>query len=78
MKNKSIRTKRDYETALRTIESLMRAKRGTSKSDAVTVVEAYEAKHVAHAALAQRSRASVHCAWRRVPGRVLVKKKNRT
>jgi HTH-type transcriptional regulator / antitoxin HigA len=49
MKIKPIRTKRDYETALRTIESLMRAKRGTPDGDAldvlVTLVEAYEAKH---------------------------------
>src|SRR5208282_3920661 len=46
---KPIRTKRDYEVALRTIESLMMAKRGTAEGDRLdilaTLVEAYEAKH---------------------------------
>jgi HTH-type transcriptional regulator/antitoxin HigA len=46
---KPIRTKRDYEVALRTIESLMTAKRGTAEGDRLdilaTLVEAYEAKH---------------------------------
>ena len=49
MKIKPIRTKRDYETALRAIESLMRAKRNTREGDKldvlVTLVEAYEARH---------------------------------
>jgi HTH-type transcriptional regulator/antitoxin HigA len=49
MEIKPIRTKRDYEVALRTIESLMRAKRGTAEGDRLdilaTLVEAYEAKH---------------------------------
>lgn len=48
MKIKPIRTKRDYEAALRTIESLMHAKRNTPEGDKldvlVTLVEAYEAK----------------------------------
>lgn len=46
---KPIRTKRDHEVALRTIETLMAAKRGTAESDRLdvlaTLVEAYEAKH---------------------------------
>jgi HTH-type transcriptional regulator / antitoxin HigA len=45
---KPIRTKRDYEGALRTIETLMTAKRGTAEGDRLdvlaTLVEAYEAK----------------------------------
>ena len=45
---KPIRTKRDYEAALREIESLMTARRGTPEGDRVdvlaTLVEAYEAK----------------------------------
>ena len=49
MKIKPIRTKRDYEAALRAIESLMRAKRNTREGDKldvlVTLVEAYETKH---------------------------------
>ena len=44
-----IRTKRDYEAALREIDTLMTAKRGTPKGDRLdvlaTLVEAYEAKH---------------------------------
>ncbi len=48
MKIKPIRTKRDYEAALRTIESLMHAKRDTPEGDKldvlVTLVEVYEAK----------------------------------
>jgi HTH-type transcriptional regulator / antitoxin HigA len=44
-----IRTRRDYETALRRIEGLMGAKRGSPEGDIldvlVTLVEAYEAKH---------------------------------
>src|SRR6266511_862654 len=46
---KPIRTKRDYEAALRAVEGLMTAKRGTPEGDEldvlVTLVEAYEAKH---------------------------------
>jgi HTH-type transcriptional regulator / antitoxin HigA len=48
MNIKPIRTKRDYEAALRIIESMMTAKRGTPAGDnldvLVTLVEAYEAK----------------------------------
>ncbi len=44
-----IRTKRDYRRALKEIEALMDAKRGTSEGDRldvlVTLVEAWEAKH---------------------------------
>lgn len=46
---KPIRTKRDYEVALREIEHLMAAKRNTPEGDRldvlVTLVEAYEARH---------------------------------
>ena len=46
---KPIRTKRDYETALRAIEQLMTAKRNTPEGDRLdilaTLVEAYEARH---------------------------------
>lgn len=45
---KPIRTKRDYEGALRTVEKLMDAKRGTPEGDRldvlVTLIEAYEAR----------------------------------
>jgi HTH-type transcriptional regulator/antitoxin HigA len=48
---KPIRTRKDYEAALRTIEGLMDAKRGTPEGDKLdilaTLVEAYEAKHFA-------------------------------
>ncbi len=44
-----IKTKRDYRRALKEIEALMDAKRGTSEDDRldvlVTLVEAWEAKH---------------------------------
>jgi len=44
-----IRTKRDYHRALKEIEGLMDAKRGTPQGDRldvlVTLVEAWEAKH---------------------------------
>ncbi len=44
-----IRTKRDHRRALKEIEALMAAKRGTSEGDRldvlVTLVEAWEAKH---------------------------------
>jgi HTH-type transcriptional regulator/antitoxin HigA len=44
-----IKTKRDYRRALKEIEGLMTAKRGTRKGDRldllVTLVEAWEAKH---------------------------------
>jgi HTH-type transcriptional regulator/antitoxin HigA len=46
---KPIRTKRDYEAALREIESLMTARRGSPEGDRLdvlaTLLEAYEAKH---------------------------------
>ena len=46
---KPIRTKRDYRRALREIEGLMEAKRGTPEGDRldvlVTLVEAWEARH---------------------------------
>ena len=46
---KPIRTKRDYEAALKAIGALMHAKRNTPEGDRldvlVTLVEAYEAKH---------------------------------
>jgi HTH-type transcriptional regulator/antitoxin HigA len=46
---KPIRTKKDYEAALKAIERLMRAKRGSPEGDRldvfVTLVQAYEAKH---------------------------------
>jgi HTH-type transcriptional regulator/antitoxin HigA len=46
---KPIRTKRDYETALRAIEHLMTAKRSSPEGDRLdilaTLVEAYEARH---------------------------------
>lgn len=49
MEIKPIRTKRDYEAALRKIEVLMTARRGTPERDRLdvlaTLVEAYEAKH---------------------------------
>lgn len=45
---KPIRNRRDYEAALRSIETLMTAKRGTPEGDTLdvltTLVEAYEAK----------------------------------
>ena len=44
-----IKTKRDYHRALKEIEGLMDAKRGTAAGDRldvlVTLVEAWEAKH---------------------------------
>ena len=46
---KPIRTKKDYEAALKEIERLMRAKRNSPEGDRldvlVTLVEAYEARH---------------------------------
>jgi HTH-type transcriptional regulator / antitoxin HigA len=49
MNIKPVRTKRDYDAALRAIEPLMSAKRNTPEGDRldvlVTLVEAYEAKH---------------------------------
>ncbi len=49
MQIKPVRTKRDYEAALRTIETLMTARRNTPEGDRldvlVTLVEAYEARH---------------------------------
>jgi len=49
MEIKPIRTKRDYEAALKEIERLMDAKRNSLEGDRldvlVTLVEAYEAKH---------------------------------
>ena len=49
MEIKPIRNRRDYEAALRVIETLMTAKAGTAEGDRLdvltTLVEAYEAKH---------------------------------
>lgn len=49
MEVKPIRTKRDYEAALKEIEGLMQARRNSPEGDRldvlVTLVEAYEAKH---------------------------------
>jgi HTH-type transcriptional regulator / antitoxin HigA len=49
MEIKPIRTKRDYEAALKAIEGLMDARRNSPEGDKldvlVTLVEAYEAKH---------------------------------
>lgn len=49
MEIKPIRTKRDYEGAMKAIEGLMGAKRNTPEGDKldllVTLVEAYEARH---------------------------------
>ena len=46
---KPIRTKKDYEAALKAIERLMSAKRHSPEGDLldvlVTLVEAYESKH---------------------------------
>jgi HTH-type transcriptional regulator / antitoxin HigA len=46
---KPIRTKKDYEAALKAVERLMGAKRGSPEGDRldvlVTLVEAYEARH---------------------------------
>lgn len=46
---KPIRTKRDYEAALKDVERLMGAKRHTAEGDRldvlVTLIEAYEARH---------------------------------
>ena len=46
---KPIKTKRDYEAALRAIEPLMSAKRNTPEGDRldvlVTLIGAYEARH---------------------------------
>ena len=51
MNIKPIRNKRDYDAALRSVETLMTAKRGTLDGDRLdvltTLVEAYEAKHFA-------------------------------
>ena len=49
MEIKPIKTKRDYELALKGIEGLMSAKAGSAEGDhldvLVTLVQAYEAKH---------------------------------
>ena len=49
MEIKPIRTKRDYESALKAVEKLMTAKRGTLEGDRldviVTLIEVYEARH---------------------------------
>lgn len=46
---KPIRTKKDYEAALKDVEGLMGAKRNTAEGDRldvlVTLIEAYEARH---------------------------------
>ena len=50
MNIKPIRTKRDYAEALKTVEQLMSAKANTAEGDRldvlVTLVQAYEAKHM--------------------------------
>jgi len=44
-----IKTKRDYELALKAVEQLMSARRGTPEGDRlevlVTLIESYEARH---------------------------------
>lgn len=49
MNIKPIRTKRDYEAALKTVESLMGAKAGTAEGEhldfLVTLIQVYAAKH---------------------------------
>jgi HTH-type transcriptional regulator / antitoxin HigA len=49
MNIKPVRTKRDYNDALKSVEALMNAKNGTADGDAldilVTLIQAYEAKH---------------------------------
>ena len=49
MNIKPIRTKRDYEAALKTVEGLMNAKSGSPEGDnldvLVTLIQAYEARH---------------------------------
>jgi HTH-type transcriptional regulator/antitoxin HigA len=49
MEIKPIRTRKDYEAALKAIEQLMAAKRNTPEGDRLdvlaTLVEAYEARH---------------------------------
>ena len=49
MNIKPIRTKRDFEDALKTVEGLMDAKAGSADGDRldilVTLIQAYEAKH---------------------------------
>jgi HTH-type transcriptional regulator / antitoxin HigA len=49
MNIKPVRTKRDYNDALKSVEALMNAKTGTVDGDAldilVTLIQAYEAKH---------------------------------
>lgn len=46
---KPIRTRRDYEAALKAIDGLMNAKRNSPEGDRldvlVTLIEAYEARH---------------------------------
>ena len=49
MNIKPVRTKRDYEAALKIVEGLMSAKAGSPEGDRldilVTLIQAYEAKH---------------------------------
>jgi HTH-type transcriptional regulator/antitoxin HigA len=51
MKIRPIKTRKDYEQALREVEKLMAAKANTPEGDCldvlVTLIEAYEAKHFA-------------------------------
>ena len=51
MKIRPIKTRKDYEQALKEVEKLMTAKAGTPEGDRldvlVTLIEAYEAKHFA-------------------------------
>ena len=50
MNIKPVRTKRDYEGALKTVEGLMNARAGSPEGDRldilVTLIQAYEAKHL--------------------------------
>lgn len=49
MNIKPIRTKRDFDAALKSVEGLMQAKAGSQEGDRldilVTLIQAYEAKH---------------------------------
>jgi len=58
MEIKPVRTRRDYEAALKVVEKLMAAKRGTPEGDRldvlVTLIEAYEARHFSPTAYTKR------------------------
>jgi HTH-type transcriptional regulator / antitoxin HigA len=57
-----IKTRRDYNRALKEVEGLMDAKRNTPQGNRldvlVTLVEAWEAKHAAHGSRRDASRRS--------------------